>query len=260
MQYGDCRWVDIEAANKEEVVVVCPVAALEQHGHHLPLLTDTYLVTEVAERVERALPEKVLLTPTLWMGSSDHHLDFPGTVSLSASLYVQVLKQTVRCFIRAGFRRILLLNGHGGNIAPGQVAITELANDCDQADELLLAFSSYWELAGYGPDEHGLETPFVSHACEYETSMMLVVAGELVHMDQARAGVPVIDTPFFHSELGGRVTVAGRFHRLTETGAMGSPEKATPEKGESLLAAGAREVAAFVEEFVTWNHRVVLKP
>ena len=109
MRYGDCRWVDIEATNKEEVVVVCPVAALEQHGHHLPLLTDTYLVTEVAERVEKALPEKVLLTPTLWMGSSDHHLDFPGTVSLPASLYVEVLKQTVRCFIRAGFRRILLL-------------------------------------------------------------------------------------------------------------------------------------------------------
>ena len=260
MKYGDYRWVDIEALNKDEVVVVCPVAALEQHGHHLPLLTDTYLLTDVAERVERQLPEQVLLTPTLWIGASDHHLDFPGTVSLSNTLYIEVLKQTVRCFVRAGFRRILLLNGHGGNVAPATVAITELANSCDQVDGLLLAFTNYWDLAGYGPEAYGLETPFVTHACEYETSMMLAVAAELVHMDQARVGTPVIDSPFYHSELGGRVTVAGRFHRVTATGAMGSPEKATTEKGERLLGGGADEVVSFIKEFLTWDQPVVLKP
>jgi creatinine amidohydrolase len=260
MRYGDCRWVDVEEMDKDKVVVVCPVAALEQHGHHLPLLTDTYLVTEVAERVERALPDEVMLTPTLWVGASDHHLDFPGTVSLPNTLYVEVLKQVVRCYVQAGFRRILLLNGHGGNIAPGTVAITELANSCDDVDGLLLAFSSYWELAGYDSETHGLETAFVSHACEYETSMMLVVKGELVHMDQAQAGSPVIESPFYHSELGGKVTVAGRFHRLTPTGAMGSPEKATTDKGETLLSAGATEVVKFIEEFLTWDHRIVLKP
>jgi creatinine amidohydrolase len=100
----------------------------------------------------------------------------------------------------------------------------------------------------------------VSHACEYETSMMLVVNAETVHPDEARGGEPVIDTPFYHSELGGRVTVAGRFHRLSATGAMGSPELATPEKGEELLERGASEVAKFIEEFLEWDHRVVLKP
>ena len=166
----------------------------------------------------------------------------------------------MRCLVKAGFRRILLLNGHGGNIAPGTVAITELANECDQADGLLLALSSYWELAGFGPDSTALETPMGSHACEYETSMMLVVNGETVHMDEAKTGDPVIDTPFYHSELGGRVTVAGRFHRLSPTGAMGSPELATPEKGEELLARGGSEVVKFIEEFLEWDHRVVLKP
>ena len=76
----------------------------------------------------------------------------------------------------------------------------------------------------------------------------------------ARAGVPVIDTPFYHSELGGRVTVAGRFHRLSPTGAMGSPELATAEKGEELLGLGASEVVKFIEVFLGWDHRVVLKP
>ena len=260
MRYGDCRWVDIDAMDKDGVVAVCPIAALEQHGHHLPLLTDTYLATEVAERVEAAIPEKVLLTPTLWVGASDHHLDFPGTITLPNTLYVEVIKNVVRCLVKAGFRRILLLNGHGGNIAPGTVAITELANECDQADGLLLALSSYWELAGFGSDSTSLETPMVSHACEYETSMMLVVNGETVHMDEAETGDPVIDTPFYHSELGGRVTVAGRFHRLSPTGAMGSPELATPEKGEELLVRGGSEVVKFIEEFLEWDHRIVLKP
>lgn len=260
MRYGDCRWVDIDALDKEGVAVVCPIAALEQHGHHLPLLTDTYLATEVAERVEGALPEKVLLTPTLWVGASDHHLDFPGTVSLPNSLYVEVIKNVVRCFVSAGFRRILLLNGHGGNIAPGTVAITELANQSDEVDGLLLALSSYWDLAGFSSETTSLETPMVSHACEYETSMMLVVNGETVHPEEARAGDPVIDTPFYHSELGGRATVAGRFHRLSPTGAMGSPELATPEKGEELLTLATAEVVKFIEEFLGWDQRVVLKP
>ena len=147
MRYGDCRWVDIDAMDKDGVVVVCPIAALEQHGHHLPLLTDTYLATEVAERVEQAVPDKVLLTPTLWVGASDHHLDFPGTVSLPNTLYVEVIKNVVRCFVRAGFRRILLLNGHGGNIAPGTVAITELANECDDGGRVV---AGVVELLGTG--------------------------------------------------------------------------------------------------------------
>ncbi|MEO2045830.1 MAG: creatininase family protein [Pirellulales bacterium] len=95
----------------------------EQHGHHLPLLTDTYLVTEVAERVEQTLLDKVLLTPTLWLGASDHHLDFPGTISVPNTFYVEMIKNMVRCFVKAGFRRVLLLNGHGGNIAPGEVRL-----------------------------------------------------------------------------------------------------------------------------------------
>ncbi|HIF07805.1 MAG TPA: creatininase family protein, partial [Gemmatimonadetes bacterium] len=180
--------------------------------------------------------------------------------SLPNTLYVEVIKNVVRCLVKAGFQRILLLNGHGGNIAPGTVAITELANECDEVDGLLLALSSYWDLAGFSSETTSLETPMVSHACEYETSMMLVVNGETVHPDHAEAGDPVINSPFYHSELGGRVTVAGRFHRLSRTGAMGSPELATAEKGEELLARGASEVVKFVEEFLGWNHRVVLKP
>ncbi len=261
MHYGDCRWIEIEALNADRVVVVCPLGSLEQHGHHLPLLTDTHLVSEVANRVERNLPEKVLLTPTLWLGASDHHLDFPGTVSVANTLYVEMIKSLVACFTGAGLRRILLLNGHGGNIAPAEVAITEAVNTTDAGDSAHIVLGSYWAVAGpeFAADKHGMETPAVSHACEYETSMMQVVRGELVHLDQAQVGKPVQDGPFYHSELGGRISVAARFQNMSASGAMGRPQAATPKKGESLLSAAAAQVTDLVTDMLSWPPPRVLK-
>ncbi len=254
MYYGDLRWTDIEQLDKSRFVVVAPLAALEQHGHHLPLLTDTYLVTAVAERVHEHLGDNILLAPTFWCGASDHHLDFPGTLSLPNSLYVEVIKSLVRCYVRAGFRRVLFLNGHGGNVAPGETAITEMANSCDLCDSALIALGSYWTIADnvMQPEQHGMDSPRLTHACEYETSMMLAVQGETVHLNAAR-GVP-LDAP-----SSGKARIAGRFHRLSETGALGSPEKATAEKGESLLSAIGGEVAAYVRQLAAWPLRDVRK-
>lgn len=168
----------------------------------------------------------------------------------------------VRSFVRAGFERILFLNGHGGNVTPGTQAITEMANSDDLADEVLVALASYWTIAGdtIRADKHGMDTPQLSHACEYETSMMLHLHKELVVMSAAQGSVPVLDSPFYHVERGGRVNVAMRFHRKSDTGAMGRPEAATAEKGASLLASMIDEVAAFIEDFSHWKHCPVLKP
>lgn len=262
MQYGNLRWVDIDALDKDQVTVVCPLASLEQHGHHLPLLTDTYLVTGVAQAVEKNLPEQVLLLPALWLGASDHHLDFPGTVSVPNSLYTEMIKNVTRSFVKAGFRRILFLNGHGGNVVPGTQAITEMSCQDDASDAAFLALSSYWTVAQpvMSAEQHGMATPQLSHACEYETSMMLHLHKDLVVMSQAKGIEPVLESRFYSSERLGRVNVAGRFHRRTATGAMGKPEEATAEKGASLLAAIAEEVTDFVRDFLTWQRSDVLGP
>ncbi len=261
MHYGDRRWIEIEAIDPDRMVVVCPLGSLEQPGYHLPLLTDTHLVSEVANRVEQSLPESVLLTPTLWLGASDHHLDFSGTISVANTLYVEMIKSMVACFTRAGLRRILFLNGHGGNIAPTEVAITEAVNTTNAGDSSHIVLGSYWSVAGpeFAAEKHGMETPAVSHACEYETSMMQVVREDLVHLDQAEVGKPVKDGPFYHSELGGRISVASRFQYLSPTGAMGRPQAATPEKGESLLSAAATQVTALVTDMLSWPAPRLLK-
>ena len=256
MRYGDCRWPEIAELDKESHVVVCPLAALEQHGHHMPLLTDTYLVTEVADRVHAKLGDKILLTPTMWLGASDHHLSFPGTLSLPNTLYIEMLKSLVRCFVKAGFKRIFFLNGHGGNVSPGDVALTEMANSCPEADACNIALGAYWHIAAEGikAEKHGMHSPGLSHACEYETSMMLRVAGETVKMDLAKgAGDKNIFAP-------GGVKYAGSFGRRTATGALGHPEKATAEKGESLFVAIANDVAAYIDDFATWPLRDQIGP
>lgn len=253
MKYGDGCWVDIEQSDKNKVVVV-PLGSMEQHGHHSPLLTDTYLVTAVGERVERELREETYFLPTLWLGASDHHLDLPGTTSVPNHVYTLVIKNIVRSISRAGFQRIFFLNGHGGNVIPGTQAITELANESDEYNNMWMALASYWSVASpvMAAENHGMQTQQLTHACEYETSMMLWLHGEIMRMDRVTSSPPLLDSPFFHSEQGGRINVAKRMGTWTPTGAMGGPQHATAEKGESLLNAITGEVVAFLKDFSTW--------
>jgi creatinine amidohydrolase len=113
-------------------VLVLPLGATEQHGPHMAVSTDTDIVSRIAELVEATLPEEVLLCPALPFGSSDHHLSFGGTISINPELYVQVIVDIVRSFLQNGFRRIVLLNGHGGNITTVRQALAILSRTYDQ--------------------------------------------------------------------------------------------------------------------------------
>ncbi|MDP6126051.1 MAG: creatininase family protein, partial [Candidatus Latescibacteria bacterium] len=98
MIWADQTWVDLTAV-PEESVVVLPLASCEQHGLHLPVLTDTYIITHIAKKLEAAMPSKVWLMPTLWVGASHHHRAFPGTISLPETLYMQVVRERVDCVL-----------------------------------------------------------------------------------------------------------------------------------------------------------------
>jgi creatinine amidohydrolase len=256
MHYGHLRWIDIDSLDKSSKVVVCPIASLEQHGHHLPLLTDTILVTEVARRVHETLGDQILLTPTLWVGASDHHLDFSGTVSVPYRLYIDLIKAILRSFLSAGFEKILFLNGHGGNVAPGESAIYELASESEACDAAYVVLGSYWTIAAstMAQPKHGMETASLSHACEYETSMMLAIDERHVTLAAAKGH----ETNLLNLPKG--VASAGRFRRMTATGAMGRPELSTAAKGESLLVAIHEEVVNLVRQMGKWPKRPLLGP
>jgi creatinine amidohydrolase len=253
MQLGERHWTQVHSLTDR--VVVCPLGSLEQHGHHLPLLTDTLIITEIARRAEEELGDEALFLPALWLGASDHHLGMPGTVSAGNAHYVTILEDVLESLIGAEFRRIFLLNGHGGNITPGRQALYNVQLRHKDKHDLYLAFSSWWTIAAEqvaGIED--LQAKSVTHACEQETSMILRVRPELANMAEASGTTIPFRSDFYVPDFSrpSRVDVPRAFDQLSRTGAFGHPEIATAEKGESLFRSAAAEVVKFVREFARW--------
>ena len=152
MNLIDMTWPEVAELSKD-VPVVIPLAAIEQHGHHLPVVTDSLLLGEVMARMSARITDRVLLAPLQWLGNSHHHIDFAGTVSASPRVYLDLLNDLVECFITHGFRRIVLVNGHGGNDIPAKQAIFEVRQRHRTRSDLLLLMTTYWGL-GTRPWEH----------------------------------------------------------------------------------------------------------
>ena len=226
--------------------MVIPVAALEQHGHHLPVFTDSMLLGEVVRRVSPQFSDRVLFAPLMWLGNSDHHLDFAGTLSAAPRLYLDLLNGLAENFLRHGFRRIIFLNGHGGNEVPGRQAVFELRQRHRERDDLLLLFATYWSL-GTEPVT-GFEQKEMGHACEWETSMILRIDPALAGDYRAAAVVPQGNS--FLPASRGWIT-----RERTEPGHIGSPQAASVEKGEALLSRFAGDAAAFLERVIAWDGR-----
>jgi creatinine amidohydrolase len=256
MLYCELTYRDISRLAPDRVAVL-PIAAVEQHGAHLPVDTDTAVATELGRRVEAALPDKVLLLPTLWAGSSHHHRKFPGTISISSDTYIRVLCDLIESLLAAGSRRIFLLNGHGGNQTPYSEALYRIAlAHRDDRPRPWVAAQNYWCLAA--PElaaQTFMESPRLAHACEYETSLMLALRPGSVKMELAK-GERAARASEFYDPLEYRpslVHVAETFEALTPHGALGSPEKATAEKGRKLLDLIADVLVRFVQEFSAWK-------
>jgi creatinine amidohydrolase len=235
MIFAEMTAPEIRAVDYASTLVIAPIAACEQHGPHLPVITDTILATAVAEGVERALADRVLLLPTLWLGASDHHLPFGGTLTASLPAYEQMLVELLTPMLDGGFRRFLVLNGHGGNIDPLRVALRRLDVEFPRA---ILTGAAYWDLAEpelaalcRGPRKE------MGHACEIETSMVLHLRPDLVRLDRARDDPD--DSP---TNLRG-LSWPRDFARRTDHGVVGYPEQADGERGRLMLEAAIDRVA-----------------
>src|SRR5438105_15858005 len=126
MRFAEMTAPGIRALPRDATLVVAPIAACEQHSRHLPVFTDSILCGAVTDGLERALPERVLLLPLLWLGASEHHLPFGGTLTATLPTYETLLVELLSPLLRDGFCRVLIVNGHGGNIDPLHVALRRL--------------------------------------------------------------------------------------------------------------------------------------
>jgi creatinine amidohydrolase len=234
-----------EAARRApRALALLPVGATEQHGPHLPLGTDFLIVEHVTRAAAMETPANfdVLVAPTLQTGSSHHHLPFGGTISLSTERYYGALRDMTESLIQSGFRRIFIVNGHGGNHELIQLVIRDLAlrHACN------LAAASYWDLAREPLAEHApdLRQRLPGHAGVFETSLIMALRPELVpnslpHRTAEELERTAIPATLFRAERHG-------FWQSID-GYTDSPDQASAEKGQRLLEI---IVTAVAEELV----------
>ncbi len=219
------------------IPVVLPVAAVEQHGPHLPLATDRLIAEHFCRELDRELPDRVLILPTVAVGCSQHHMDFPGTLSVSHDGFMRYVGEVLESVVAHGFRTLIIFNSHGGNVAAATV-LTERAGAAHQ--ECRFVVTSWWQIAAPALLEITDSGPGgVGHACEFETSLIEVVAPELMdHTVPPHGG----NRPTFDWASGDMLRPAGAllyrsFAAATENGVFGRPDLATREKGLAISRA-----------------------
>ena len=246
MQLHEMKWPEVAALPKD-IPVIIPVASLEQHGPHMPLFTDSLLGGEVVRLAHERLKDRVLVTPMIWLGNSHHHMDFCGTFSADPRTFLDTLNGALENFIHHGFRRLVFVNGHGGNIVPGQQAVFETRQRHRARRDLLLLSATYWSL-GSKPWEVNpkIRQQWMGHACEWETSMMLRHAPNLVG-DYKNVKPVEFGTSFDPADRGW-VT-----KDRSVQGHVGDPRDASAEKGETLFRCFTDDVAKFLERVLAWD-------
>ena len=248
MRWSNLRRGELDASDRGAPVVV-PVAATEQHGEHLPLGTDSIAMEAILDRLDAAFDGRLLIAPTLTVGCSEHHMAFPGTLTLTHETFRRWVADVVGSIIRHGFTHIVLLNSHGGNSAICSVLGEQLGQRHTEADILV---TSWWTAAASRLKKIQ-EGPLgsVGHACEFETSILQAVAPEAVEMSSAKDdGIQHACESMHFDMLHGPVASCYRpFDKLSKSGVFGSPSLASAEKGERVLAETVASLHELISEF-----------
>lgn len=243
--FKDLSTVEVaELRAERDPTVVLVTGACEQHGPHLPLDTDTYLAEQVAQAACARTGDLAL--PAVPFGYNEKELAFPGTVSVPAETYLNLIVGLGRSLRRAGWRRMLVVNGHGWNNDLLRVATHILAEDPD----FHAACCSYWSLCV--PEVRRLrESPVpggMAHACEFETSLMLHLRPESVRTDLIQDEVSYQRLPHTHHDLleKSAICLPEPFAQLSASGVIGAPGRATAAKGKAWYEAAVRRLAEFL--------------
>lgn len=248
------RWQDMTteefaALDGARAISILPVAAIEQHGPHLPVGVDAIINEEILRRTLEVVPERLPVTvlPALPVGRSDEHGDFPGTLSLCAETVIRLWGEVAEGVAKAGIRKLVLFNSHGG-----QPQILDIVGRKLRAKHrmLVVQVNAYrlWDASGMferGELEHGI------HGGAIETSIMLHLHPELVRRDKIANFVPrSIELGKDYGLIGahGRVPFSWLAQDLNPAGACGDATKANAERGRELVEQAARAFAAILEE------------
>jgi creatinine amidohydrolase len=247
--WTEMTWTDLSGVDTSRWVAVLPLAAVEQHGPHLPLGVDSFIAEAYLGRVHKLLPADlpVSFLPLQKIGQSDEHMEFPGTLTLSSATVIRAWTEIGESLARAGVRKLVLVTSHGGNVSAMEIVARDL-----RVRRKMMVITCGWHRFGY-PDgvfeaeekKHGI------HAGNVETSLMLAGRGDTVRMDKAAPAEPLTVAMAREFKWLGAYRPVG-FGWMTQdlhpSGAVGDPTLATADKGNAALDHGARAFVQLLEE------------
>ncbi len=241
-QLGSLSWPQAQRRFAEVDVALLPVGAIEQHGPHLPLDTDAWDARRLAHDVaEACAAPRPLVLPLVPYGVSYHHADFAGTIAISPETLSRIVVDIGLAAARHGVKKLVIVNGHGGNIPALQFAAQIINRDAHIFTCVDTGETSDAEIARL------IETKNDVHAGEYETSTSLALRPELVDMERAAAQVPHFSNRYLDFSSSVSVSWFARTSRISPTGVMGDPTKASAEKGRAMWAVMVRNLVELVE-------------
>ena len=253
-RYEKLTWPEINDAIEMGKVCVVPCGAVEQHGPHLPLDVDMVCPTGIAYGAGREIPGKMLVLPVVAYGYTGHVMDFPGTINNHFEHFIHHVLDITKSLAYHGFKKIVLLNGHGSNM-PNLDLVARRTNLETDAECILTA---WWQLLTVDPDfmPQWRESKFpggCSHACELETSVYMYLDGDNVRRDLIKSGTIRFndeDSPFQWVDLfaAGPATVVGWTSAGSDTGVLGDAELASEEKGQQAYEESVKQLI----RMITW--------
>lgn len=247
MIWDTLTWPQLDAIDRR-VPVILPLAATEQHGPHLPLATDRLIAEHFCQRLHDQMPDEVLILSTMAVGCSAHHMDFPGSLTLTHATFIQAVSETLEAVAAHGFKNLILFNAHGGNLASGRVALEMFGRRHPDCRAVMM---TWWQLAApalLALNETG--PGGVGHAGEFETSLMLLIAPHQVAMEAIapRGNQPTFDWAEADLLRSPQAALYRTFKEMTRSGAYGDPTQATREKGEAITALVLAEMVRIVRD------------
>ena len=253
VRYDELTWPEMREAASQQPVVLLPFGTIEDHGPHLPVNTDNVIVEAICLESAGRAPGEMLVLPLLAYGLDEHHMDFPGTISVEIETLLAHLADVAGSVARHGFSHVLIVNGHGSNAPIADLAARKVvletgivcgAMSPNAAIDPTLAEPTLSQMRRSGPGG-------IAHAGEYETAMMLHLRPELVQMDKAVREMGQIKLEYFNWDHPEPSVLSWQdwWSRMSESGICGDPTVATAEFGRALLETTVDNFVRFVREF-----------
>jgi creatinine amidohydrolase len=254
-RYDELSWPEMREAIKLQPVVLLPVGAVEDHGHHLPLNTDNIIVEAICLETARRAGGEILVMPSVSYGLDEHHMDFPGTISINMQTLIQYLSDVALSVAHHGFTHILIVNGHGSNVSIADLAarrvVLETGIICgaispNAAIDPTLAEPTFSQMRQSQPGG-------VAHAGEYETAMMLHLRPDLVQMKNAIKEIGQVNIDYFNWDHPEPSVLSWQdwWSRMSESGVAGDATVATAEFGKALFETTVENFLRAVRAFRT---------